>query len=104
MDNNPVTPQPEVTTLPTPSPASPTTASVPSSRPSLLLILLGVLLIGLAVVGGIYFYTQKMNLEQPPETSKVDSLETSLESELNEVTLEDGDEDFIQIDQDISSL
>ncbi|MDO8429028.1 MAG: hypothetical protein Q7S88_00160 [Candidatus Daviesbacteria bacterium] len=97
MDSNLLTP------TPIPTPPLPTPAPVASTKSHLPLVLLGVLLVGIIVAAGVYFYTQKKNVE-PPEASKVEPPPTSLESELDEVTLEDPSKDFIQIDQDISSL
>lgn len=107
MDNN----NPVSTPPPTAPPPQKPVAAPPEGggeNKQLIFWLIGGLMVIVLVVGGIYWYLSKQNAEsnQQAETSApaVTQNKEDLESDINDIKVDDVDADFTQVDKDIQNL
>lgn len=117
MDNNPLnqTPQPATPTQQAPNmtplpqqpsgvvQSPPVSTEGPKSSKKMVLMLVGGLLVAIILVGGAYLYvnsrgTDQSKLQTPPQT------QDTLETELNQVNVEDLEEEFATVEADLQNL
>lgn len=113
MNPNTPNPMPNQTVSPPaagvsqPQPPSVVSTPVPpqeqKSNTKMILMLIGGLLIVLALVGGTYFYVS-MQKTTPTESKSVQQPSDNLETELNEVNIEDVENEFSTVDADLQKL
>lgn len=76
-----------------------------SNESKMMLWLIGGLVVIIIVVGGIYFYlTGQQKKSQPKGVSPTPQVQENLENELNAINVEDIEQEFSSVDQDLETL
>ena len=105
MDNNPVNQPVQPTTQPVqsqpasvPQPPQPTGVEQPKSSKKMILMLVLGLTVAVILVGGAYFYANQSKVQTPPKEQE------NLETELDQINVEDLEEEFTTVEADLKNL